>query len=521
MRWLVGVVFLLLQLTVVSCWWELLLRLLLYPRQISVLDDVPGCGELGDLRGPQGRAMDNTDTVNSCLESCTWQPNPFFKKGYFWGTKYPQPYAADNTFWILFTSPKVPKDLSCLESCFIDYKRINGVETEIRKQARLNCSRNELNTLANAQDNDIVKEFITSNYSFSTFAELLESNKLQGLPIHLSLDPRIDCLLYSLKQARSTFGNIGARLDLTKNTRRQTSEQAADPIKTFFTIDGGQCPECEYFTFTATNPVMLATEYCTLAKILDIVNVYVNVSKAGLSALNDEIIPDLALFNNQPKTCDAILPDIFDPPCTFQGSCSSEETEESLFLKMEQFRGPCCTTQDENLGITFCSNNDTDVNSLVKCVSGSSDTLTCGQVIEQCKKPYLGYSPVIKFKDRGVFQCKERCLATKNCWFSTLYPDSSRNTNKQLAHCFHFSKSMGEESYCKFNDTIIDTLTFPSDCSDYLQANNNVNRRKLRRALKMKKHLHPKDSFSPKSSRVFGQSTSSVGFNTTGTNSNR
>ena len=130
-------------------------------------------------------------TVEECLWDCQWQHNPFYKDVFKWSTKLDETVdTKDNTHLLLFTSPNVPKDLSCLEDCFKRFEA--GSDWAKRSKVRRKCSANGLDRLIPTHT-QAGQDFIESNYSN---AILFWANKFA------SVNPNLDCLEWKGKKFR-------------------------------------------------------------------------------------------------------------------------------------------------------------------------------------------------------------------------------------------------------------------------------------------------------------------------------
>ena len=146
------------------------------------LENSPDCGALTE---PKSEEMRIKMIENECLSSCTWQANPFFKtrpEGFdvHYGTKwYERFFTGDNTFPQLHDSPMVPKDLSCLSSCFVRYK---SAPSEILTTIQRECSNNGI-------DRQIPTHLETGTM-------MVEDNFTNIISIPPVFNPNLDCLVY-------------------------------------------------------------------------------------------------------------------------------------------------------------------------------------------------------------------------------------------------------------------------------------------------------------------------------------
>ena len=85
---------------------------------VEELEDFPGCG----LRNAPDPRVSGGD---ECLWDCTWVTNPFFRKS--WNIRLVDQHLRDpnkakkkavfNDVRYIMTTPRIPRDLSCLANC--------------------------------------------------------------------------------------------------------------------------------------------------------------------------------------------------------------------------------------------------------------------------------------------------------------------------------------------------------------------------------------------------------------------
>ena len=98
----------------------LVVHSLLVISETTQLSDFPACGFRNDP-GPPGQVY----MWDECLWDCTWVPNPFFRKKwrvnlvdeYLRNPENPDEEVVFNDVTYFMTTPKIPKDLSCLSGC--------------------------------------------------------------------------------------------------------------------------------------------------------------------------------------------------------------------------------------------------------------------------------------------------------------------------------------------------------------------------------------------------------------------
>ena len=99
---------------------------------MAELEDFPGCG-LRNAPNPRESGGDE------CLWDCTWVPNPFFRKS--WNIPLVDQHLRDsnqanqkavfNVRYIM-TSPRIPRDISCLEDCRLPKEvKIHSLESRL------------------------------------------------------------------------------------------------------------------------------------------------------------------------------------------------------------------------------------------------------------------------------------------------------------------------------------------------------------------------------------------------------
>ena len=94
-------------------------RILLHGQE--TLEDYDSCGIFGD-EGNRASYRPNRARIGDdyeCLWDCEWQLNPFYRSGDVYVTKLG--FQVEN-FPMVHTSPRLPKDLTCLDDCFGFYK---------------------------------------------------------------------------------------------------------------------------------------------------------------------------------------------------------------------------------------------------------------------------------------------------------------------------------------------------------------------------------------------------------------
>ena len=100
--------------------WLLVVHGLLVISETTQLSDFPACGFRNDP-GPPGQVY----MWDECLWDCTWVPNPFFRKKwrvnlvdeYLRNPENPDEEVVFNDVTYFMTTPKIPKDLTCLSGC--------------------------------------------------------------------------------------------------------------------------------------------------------------------------------------------------------------------------------------------------------------------------------------------------------------------------------------------------------------------------------------------------------------------
>ena len=103
---------------------------------------IPGTEEVG----ARDSEVKDEVRVEECLWDCQWQPNPCYKKVLKWITKLTEKKnTEDNTHLLLFTSPQLPRNLRCLEDCFVRFKA--GSDWAKRSKVRRKCSANGLDRM--------------------------------------------------------------------------------------------------------------------------------------------------------------------------------------------------------------------------------------------------------------------------------------------------------------------------------------------------------------------------------------
>ena len=88
------------------------------------LSDFPACGFRNDPGAP-GQVLSAAYTWDECLWDCTWIPNPFHRKKwtvnlvdeYLRNPEKPDEEVIFNDVTYFMTTPKIPKDLTCLSGC--------------------------------------------------------------------------------------------------------------------------------------------------------------------------------------------------------------------------------------------------------------------------------------------------------------------------------------------------------------------------------------------------------------------
>ena len=88
------------------------------------LSDFPACGFRNDPGRP-GQFLGNFYQWDECLWECTWLPNPFHRKKwtvnlvdeYLRNPESPDEEVVFDDVTFFMTTPKIPKDLTCLSGC--------------------------------------------------------------------------------------------------------------------------------------------------------------------------------------------------------------------------------------------------------------------------------------------------------------------------------------------------------------------------------------------------------------------
>ena len=266
--------------------------------------------------------------------------------------------------------PQVPRDLRCLEDCFIRFEA--GSDWAKRSKVRRKCSANGLDRLIPTHTKE-GQEFIKSKYSD---AYLFWANAGD----FASINPNLDCLQWKGKQFRrrsdETSNYIGppfleepeefrntTRMKLRRkkpnrkdkswkrgrnHKRRKTKRvrkmrQAVDVEEEWYwqgtrqfltNVEAVHRDEDEdeaddrwqRFMFRAPNPVAKAVEICSLAKYVQIYNSYPRLTAAQISAhscLPPTSVSKTPLFSSGPEVCDNFLPDLFKQICRCVGRCKN------------------------------------------------------------------------------------------------------------------------------------------------------------------------------------------------------
>ena len=341
--------------------------------QPEVLKDVDQCGIPGteELDATSKKVSDEV-RVEECLWDCQWQPNPCYKNVLKWITKLNERVnTEDNAHLLLFTSPQVPRDLSCLEDCFIRFEA--GSDWAKRSKVRRKCSANGLDRLIPTHTKE-GQDFIKSNYS-DAFLFWKNANDFA------SINPNLDCLQWKGKQFRqkseetSNFiaqpfleeeprnttrtklkrkkyskkhkNSKRGRNHKRKKTKRKTlrySRQAVDVDEEWYwqgtrqfltNVEAVHRDEDEdeaddtwqRFMFRAPNPVAKAVEICSLAKYVQIFNAYPKLKTAKISTHTclppTTVSSASSLFSSGPQVCDNFLPDLFKQICRCVGRCKN------------------------------------------------------------------------------------------------------------------------------------------------------------------------------------------------------
>ena len=229
-------------------------------------DDNPGTGfKLTRVTVPKVPEM-SLPSSDQCLWGCTWSENPFYRvfTGWFLRTKRTNKLNED-LVTILFTSPQIPTDLSCLKECF-------NVAEEKKEQFKEEC--------------------------------LTEGN-LDGDPTN-SNDPTIDCLLF--KRGRRYKNNVGLRSNALNNknidastTESRKRREVTNPLED----EEGLIRNFQYLI--PSTPLDIALEFCILA----------NMNKRGvLPPLPGQPTNGVFFYNNETNVfggndCSDFLPSIF------------------------------------------------------------------------------------------------------------------------------------------------------------------------------------------------------------------
>ena len=111
----------------------------------ETLEDYDSCGIFGEseenLVNSRARIGDNYE----CLSDCEWQVNLFYKSGDLYFTKWEEEF---ERFPLVHTSPRIPKDLICLEDCFSFYKNPKSRTLKRKLEKRIaQCSTHGLDTM--------------------------------------------------------------------------------------------------------------------------------------------------------------------------------------------------------------------------------------------------------------------------------------------------------------------------------------------------------------------------------------
>ena len=377
------------------------------------MEDVADCGIPGtEADSSSTRSVASVEdlvsdevTVEECLWDCEWQPNPFYKQVLKWETKLKEDNSTkDNAHLLLFTSPQIPRNLSCLEDCFIRFEA--GSDWAKRSKVRRKCSANGLDRLIPTHTKE-GQEFIESRYSD---ASLYWENKDD----FASVNPNLDCLEWKGKKFREksaetsnfidldTFEDLGEKVNedgrlswvrsiLTKvrrkkvhhkkdnrkdkrrkrnpkrksdkrlrKARRHRRQSESDGIEVseesywqgtrqFSTnveavhrdVDEEESDDAwQHFMFRASNPVAKAVEICSLAKFVQIVKYHPNIPAS------EKITP---FFSSGPEVCDTFLPDLFKPTCRCVGKCRNVGNKIRHFFTEEGLWGcqNACKKEEE------------------------------------------------------------------------------------------------------------------------------------------------------------------------------
>ena len=264
---------------------------------------------------------------NECLSSCTWQANPFFKtrpEGFdvHYGTKwYERFFTGDNTFPQLHDSPMVPKDLSCLSSCFVRYK---SAPSEILTTIQRECS-----------DNGIDRQ-IPTHLEMGTM--MVENNFTTFFPsIPQPFNPNLDCLVYYETKERRTCSTNGVcnfipvqqhpesqqsgQTNLVRGVNALSFKTTEDLLlKNYATIH----PRSSYTKkiLRGSSPVTKAIKVCAIAKLIQW---HLKISELYSTVGQDKFLDAASLFSVGNPTCDHFMPDIFGSLCTCVGMCGTTE----------------------------------------------------------------------------------------------------------------------------------------------------------------------------------------------------
>ena len=159
-----------------------------------MLEDVEDCGIPGTEEDEtSARSVADEVTVEECLWDCEWQHNPFYKGVLQWNTKLRESnFTTDNTHLLLFTSPQVPRNLTCLQDCFIRFEA--GSDWAKRSKIRRKCSANGLDRLIPTHTQE-GQDFIESSYSDALL--FWKNNQTFA-----SVNPNLDCLEWKGKKFR-------------------------------------------------------------------------------------------------------------------------------------------------------------------------------------------------------------------------------------------------------------------------------------------------------------------------------
>ena len=281
----------------------------------GTLEDAEGCGILGGEETEEAPRTDEASeatsgqgNVETCLWTCEWKENPYFKYNDLYWTKWQDlDFTLHNTFPIFYTASKIPRDLNCLSGCFEEF---NDESKDWYQQIRKNCSANGLDRTVATHFKEAV-DYTSSNYS----------NSELGPPFYPtgSFHPSLDCMLYYFKELRSGSSYLSDHPPT--NVLSPVGSSAAGenlcqtqrfPQKSSLRAENLTCEEDLFqFLFRAFDPVTTAIEICAMAKIAA-----VGIALQEFDFANNTADPKLSIFNGQ--TCDSFLPDLFSdtPRCS-------------------------------------------------------------------------------------------------------------------------------------------------------------------------------------------------------------